>query len=190
MERVPHQKIIPGTTFTVDCFQSKWVAPATTAHFLSHAHADHYGGLNERWEAGAIFCSEVTGALVDHMLGVDPQYIHRLPMDRPVTVQGVKPLPPNVAALYLLPLLICVNPYTIHSFVTVRKSTCAKAYASNLISLHNKSCASFNCFPAGCALLQVDQDHDLPRQAHTGATSAEVPSWSSIRCHLLAHICC
>lgn len=91
MEGVPRQKVIPGTPFTVDCFQTKWVVPATKGHFLSHAHADHYQGITERWKAGPIYCSEITGNLVAHMLGVDPQYIHTLPMNEPVTVLGERP---------------------------------------------------------------------------------------------------
>lgn len=39
MDKVPREKFIPGTTFTVDCFQTKFLSAATTAHFLSHAHA-------------------------------------------------------------------------------------------------------------------------------------------------------
>ena len=50
--------------------------------------ADHYQGITENWEAGPIYCSEVTGSLIVHMLGVDPTHVRRLPMDAPVTVQG------------------------------------------------------------------------------------------------------
>ena len=49
---------------------------------------DHYGGLSETWEFGRIYCSEVTARLVQHMLGVQPDLVHVLPMDTPTLVEG------------------------------------------------------------------------------------------------------
>jgi DNA cross-link repair 1A protein len=53
--------------------------------------ADHYQGLSENWTAGPVYCSAVTGRLAMHLCGVPAQYIHTLPMNKPVTVQGEQP---------------------------------------------------------------------------------------------------
>ncbi len=52
--------------------------------------ADHYGGLNENWEAGTIYCSEQTARLLQHMesLRIKPELIVALPMDTPQMIQG------------------------------------------------------------------------------------------------------
>eukprot|EP00803_Ostreobium_quekettii_P008788 evm.model.scf_1474EXC.2 EVM.evm.TU.scf_1474EXC.2 scf_1474EXC:16266-31624(-) len=84
----PASKVIPGTGFLVDGFRH--AGPSVRAYFLSHAHSDHYTGLSETWSQGSIYCSEVTGRLVVHMLGVNPKYIHALPMDIPRNVEGVE----------------------------------------------------------------------------------------------------
>ena len=55
---------------------------------LMLATADHYTGITENWSAGTIYCSEVTGRLVVHLLGVQPEFVHGLPMDIPVDIQG------------------------------------------------------------------------------------------------------
>lgn len=58
---------------------------------LSAAHAccaDHYTGINENWSAGPIYCSEVTAQLVVHLTGVQQQFVHPLPMEKPVVIQG------------------------------------------------------------------------------------------------------
>ncbi|KAL6766970.1 LIG6 [Auxenochlorella protothecoides x Auxenochlorella symbiontica] len=81
-------KAIPGTQFVVDAFRH--ISPGTSAFFLSHGHADHYGGLTDTWSAGPIYCSEVTARFVVHALGVRPSYLHPLPMDTPVMIHGVE----------------------------------------------------------------------------------------------------
>jgi hypothetical protein len=53
--------------------------------------ADHYQGITENWDAGLIYCSEVTARLIIHMLGVNPTLVRRLPMDTPVSLQGAPP---------------------------------------------------------------------------------------------------
>ncbi len=52
------------------------------------AAADHYQGITENWDAGLIYCSEITARLIIHMLGVNPTMVRRLPVDTAVTVQG------------------------------------------------------------------------------------------------------
>jgi hypothetical protein len=50
--------------------------------------ADHYTGINENWSAGPIYCSEVTAQLVVHLTGVQQQFVHPLPMEKPMVIQG------------------------------------------------------------------------------------------------------
>lgn len=66
--------------------QQYFTQSRTLFHVLSDV--DHYQGLSERWEAGPIFCSEITGALAVHILGISRCHINILPMDTPVDVQG------------------------------------------------------------------------------------------------------
>eukprot|EP00191_Tetraselmis_sp_GSL018_P013531 CAMPEP_0177586320 /NCGR_PEP_ID=MMETSP0419_2-20121207/5006_1 /TAXON_ID=582737 /ORGANISM="Tetraselmis sp., Strain GSL018" /LENGTH=1454 /DNA_ID=CAMNT_0019076197 /DNA_START=342 /DNA_END=4706 /DNA_ORIENTATION=+ len=87
--KVPAPKLIPGCGFVVDGFKHAG-APGIRAFFLSHAHADHYTGITDRWEAGPIYCSEVTGRLVRHLLGVEERFIAPLPIGAPQTIQGVE----------------------------------------------------------------------------------------------------
>ena len=68
----------------------------TEKHTAVHAPvlmlgADHYQGLSENWTAGPVYCSAVTGRLAMHLCGVPAHYIHTLPMNKPVLVQGEQP---------------------------------------------------------------------------------------------------
>lgn len=53
--RLPEWQLVPGTRFVVDKFGSKAseAAPQTKHWFLTHFHADHYGGLGPRFKQGA-----------------------------------------------------------------------------------------------------------------------------------------
>lgn len=55
----PFYKRIKNTKFAVDSFDTK---PDTqiTHYFLSHFHADHYGGLSSKWNHGTLWCTPVT----------------------------------------------------------------------------------------------------------------------------------
>ncbi|CDJ27154.1 DNA cross-link repair protein, putative [Eimeria mitis] len=57
--------------------------------FLSHFHADHYGGLTRNWKRGPIWCSSVTGNLVERVLGVPSYFIMRLPIGRRVKIKEI-----------------------------------------------------------------------------------------------------
>ena len=41
----------------------------TSVYFLTHFHADHYGGLKRGWDCGVIYCSLATAKLVHAKLG-------------------------------------------------------------------------------------------------------------------------
>ena len=52
--------------------------------------ADHYTGLKEDWRLGYIYCSHVTARLIAHMLGVHQRWLQPMPLDTPITIQGVE----------------------------------------------------------------------------------------------------
>jgi DNA cross-link repair 1A protein len=58
----------------------------TKNYFLTHFHADHYGGIHSTWHLGTIYCSLPTANLVNQQLGVDKKYLHPLPLNTPTVV--------------------------------------------------------------------------------------------------------
>lgn len=52
--RLPDWQLVPGTSFVVDKFGGKAyeAAPSSKHWFLTHFHADHYGGLGPRFKQG------------------------------------------------------------------------------------------------------------------------------------------
>ncbi|KAM3569480.1 hypothetical protein VYU27_008425 [Nannochloropsis oceanica] len=86
--QVERIKWVEGTSFLVDGFG--FTSPKCSAYFLTHYHSDHYWGLRPSFSKGTIFCSEITGALLIGKLGIKPQFVHMLPMERPTTIEGVE----------------------------------------------------------------------------------------------------
>ncbi|KAM8837604.1 DNA cross-link repair 1A protein isoform 2-T2 [Spinachia spinachia] len=79
---------VRGTKFTVDAFQYGEIQ-GIAAYFLTHFHSDHYGGLTKK-STLPIYCNRITGNLVKSKLRVAEQYVHVLPMNTKVTVEGIK----------------------------------------------------------------------------------------------------
>lgn len=55
-------------------------------YFLSHFHADHYGGLRKAWNHGPIFCTPITAALCKMKLGVQDEWLVPIPTHIPFCV--------------------------------------------------------------------------------------------------------
>ncbi|WFD43964.1 DNA cross-link repair protein PSO2/SNM1 [Malassezia psittaci] len=87
IRKVPFYKILEGMPISVDAF-SFGAIEGCIAYVLTHFHADHYGGLTGRWDAGPIYCSPATARLVCTKLGVKKEYVHILPMDEPTLLPG------------------------------------------------------------------------------------------------------
>ncbi|RDX51252.1 DRMBL-domain-containing protein [Lentinus brumalis] len=83
--KAPFYKVMQGMPIAVDAFRYGAI-PNVTAYFLTHAHSDHYTNLSAKWDSGPIYCSQGTANLIIHMLGVEPKWVHPLPMDVPTTI--------------------------------------------------------------------------------------------------------
>ncbi|KAI9021233.1 beta-lactamase-like protein [Hyaloraphidium curvatum] len=84
---LPSYKRIRDSRILVDAFRHR---SPDFVYLLSHFHSDHYQGISERWDTGPIYCSETTGRLLCHVLGVKPEYIRPIPLDTSVWIDGVE----------------------------------------------------------------------------------------------------
>ncbi|KAK4528796.1 hypothetical protein GAYE_SCF64G6742 [Galdieria yellowstonensis] len=77
----PFTKTVPGTSFTVDSFKAAGEGDCRQ-FFLSHFHSDHTVGLTSSFQAGVIFTSPTTAALIRSQLGVKEEYIKVLEVNQ------------------------------------------------------------------------------------------------------------
>ena len=63
--------------------------PGCTGYFLSHFHADHYGGLTKSFSDGLIYCSQATANLVIAKLRVPTTRLRPLPLGVRTEIAGV-----------------------------------------------------------------------------------------------------
>mmetsp|Transcript_7787 Transcript_7787/g.11130 ORF Transcript_7787/g.11130 Transcript_7787/m.11130 type:complete len:568 (+) Transcript_7787:134-1837(+) len=83
----PPHKRITDTDFICDGFQYASKKLSTT-YFLTHFHSDHYGGITKNWNEGIIYTSFPTANLVHQQLGVQKEFLHPLPMMKPIVIES------------------------------------------------------------------------------------------------------
>lgn len=64
--------------------------PKTAWRLTLQAHGDHTTGLSGRWSAGPIYCTEITRQLIVSEIGVAPQLVRAVPLEREFTLHGVR----------------------------------------------------------------------------------------------------
>nr|XP_043626144.1 uncharacterized protein LOC122597636 [Erigeron canadensis] len=84
---IPSWCSIAGTPFRVDAF--KYLRMDCSHWFLTHFHADHYGGLTKSFCHGKIYCTLITAKLVNFKIGIPWEKIEILPLNQKITIAGV-----------------------------------------------------------------------------------------------------
>lgn len=81
---------IPGTAFVVDGFGRKSDGIICRNWFLTHFHADHYGGLTKSFKRGKIHCTRTTASLCKMKLGISEEKLQVVELNQPFVVEGVQ----------------------------------------------------------------------------------------------------
>lgn len=84
---IPAHKCVPGTGFVVDGFKFGNNREAT-AFFLTHAHGDHYGGI-ERWTR-EFYCTSITASVICGKFGIDRSLARTIDPGETVDVLGAR----------------------------------------------------------------------------------------------------
>lgn len=78
--------------FIVDGFRYRF-ARHTNVFFLTHFHADHYGGIAYKWDEAPIYCTPTTARLLAMRFKVNPRCINQIEIGGPpVRVKGAEVL--------------------------------------------------------------------------------------------------
>lgn len=86
--KVPFYKFLHDTNLTIDAFSFGRI-PGCDGYFLTHFHADHYGGLTGKFDFGPIYCSQITCNLIKLQIKVRDIYLVPLAMNTPILINGV-----------------------------------------------------------------------------------------------------
>ena len=63
------------------------------SYLLTHFHSDHTTGLAKSFNAGLIFCTAITARLLRKDMGMPPERICELEMDKPKLIEGAEVTP-------------------------------------------------------------------------------------------------
>ena len=66
---------------------------ACKSYLLTHFHSDHTTGLTKGFTSGLIFCTPITARLLRKDMGMPPERICELEMDRPKLIEGTEVTP-------------------------------------------------------------------------------------------------
>eukprot|EP00002_Diphylleia_rotans_P026950 TRINITY_DN5397_c0_g1_i4.p1 TRINITY_DN5397_c0_g1~~TRINITY_DN5397_c0_g1_i4.p1 ORF type:complete len:568 (+),score=79.15 TRINITY_DN5397_c0_g1_i4:42-1745(+) len=81
-------QLVPGTNFSVDAFRG--FIPDCRHYFLSHFHADHYGGLTKSFSKGIIYGTRVTLNYVQHRFNIPDGSLVCIDVGKSIVVEGVR----------------------------------------------------------------------------------------------------
>jgi DNA cross-link repair 1A protein len=76
-----------GTSIMVDGFL--FVNDKCRSYVLTHYHSDHTIGLRRSFDAGVIYASPITTALLIHDFGLPPHVVIPLPLGQRTVIEGV-----------------------------------------------------------------------------------------------------
>lgn len=81
---------IAGTKFIVDRFHNLPSSSLEGMHwFLTHFHADHYRGLTSKFNRGYIYCTPITGNLIQQQLRVNANLIQQVNLNETIVIDDV-----------------------------------------------------------------------------------------------------
>lgn len=113
---------VAGTSFTVDSFYAAKTDPGCTNFFLTHFHADHYGGLTKKIlpDGARVLCSSITAKLVKDLLRIPDSFMRILPIGKKIDIPDGK-LPGSGASVWLFDANHCPGAVVLLFYVWMTK---------------------------------------------------------------------